>query len=136
MGFEAGALSNFGKLLETLVVSELRKQTSWQEAPVTLGHWRTSDEAKVDAVAEFDDGQVLAFDVTPNERVTAAAFAGLAQLRDALGEKFRAGVVLTTGTRSYTYADRLHVMPIDRLWRIGSFPAASRTRVLNPASWK
>ena len=26
------------------------------------------------------------------------------------------GIILTTGTRSYTYADRLHVMPIDRLW--------------------
>jgi len=135
-GFDTTVLSDFGKLLETVVVAELRKQTSWQEAPVTLGHWRTSDEAKVDVVAEFDDGQVLGFDVTPNERVTASAFTGLTQLRDALGERFRAGVVLTTGTRSYTHGDRLHVMPIDRLWRIGSFPAASRTRVLNPASWK
>lgn len=24
--------------------------------------------------------------------------------------------MLTTGSRSYTYEDRLHVMPIDRLW--------------------
>lgn len=37
-------------------------------------------------------------------------------LRDALGPRFAGGIILTTGTRSYTYADRLHVMPIDRLW--------------------
>ncbi len=43
-------------------------------------------------------------------------FRGLGQLRDALGPRFAAGIILTTGTRSYTYADRLHVMPIDRLW--------------------
>ena len=59
----------------------------------------------------------MAFEVKASERATAPAFAGLQQLRDALGPRFRAGVVLTTGRRSYTYADRLHVMPIDRLWQ-------------------
>lgn len=42
---------------------------------------------------------------------------GLEQLRDALGSRFRAGIVLTTGQRTYTYSDRIHVMPIDRLWQ-------------------
>lgn len=31
-------------------------------------------------------------------------------------ETFVVGVIFTTGGRSYTYADRLHVLPIDRLW--------------------
>ena len=34
-----------------------------------------------------------------------------------LGHALIAGAVLDTGTRSYTYDDRLHVLPIDRLWR-------------------
>lgn len=34
------ALSEFGHLLETFVVGELRKQVSWLDEPVSLGHWR------------------------------------------------------------------------------------------------
>lgn len=113
---DPAALTEFGHLLETFVVGELRKQASWLDEPVTLGHWRTSDGAEVDLVAEFDDGTVVAFEVKASERATAPAFNGLQQLRDALGPRFRAGIVLTTGRRSYTYSDRLHVMPIDRLW--------------------
>jgi len=38
------------------------------------------------------------------------------KLRTAAGELSVAGVVLHLGTRSYTYEDRLHAMPVDRLW--------------------
>ncbi|NCD21111.1 MAG: DUF4143 domain-containing protein, partial [Actinobacteria bacterium] len=115
-GLDPAALTEFGHLLETFVVGEVRKQASWLDEPVTLGHWRTSDGAEVDLVIEYDDGTVIAFEVKANERATAPDFRGLTQLRAALGERFAAGIILTTGTRSFTYADRLHVMPIDRLW--------------------
>ncbi len=114
---DPAALTEFGSLLQTFVIGEIRKQTSWHDEPVTLGHWRTSDGAEVDVVVEFDDGTVVAFEVKANERATGPDFKGLAQLRSALGRRFRAGVVLTTGRRSFTYDDRIHVMPIDRLWR-------------------
>ena len=116
-GLDPTALTEFGNLLETFVVGEVRKQASWLDEPVALGHWRTSDGVEVDLVMEFDDGQVVAFEVKANERATKPDFRGLDQLRERLGDRFRAGVVLTTGSRSYTYSDRLHVMPIDRLWR-------------------
>jgi hypothetical protein len=64
----------------------------------------------------FDDGQVLAFEVKANERVAGADLKGLRTLRDALGERFIAGVALSTGLRSFTYEDRIHIMPVDRLW--------------------
>ena len=120
------ALTEFGNLLETFAVGELRKQASWLDEPVTLGHWRTSDGAEVDLVVEFDDGGVVAFEIKANERATAPAFVGLQQLRDLLGSRFRAGVVLTTGRRTYTHADRIHVMPIDRLWQSNDLDAAAR----------
>lgn len=109
-------LTDFGHLLETFVVGELRKQASWLEQPVTLGHWRTSDGAEVDLVIESDDGMALAFEVKTSERAPGSDFRGLSQLRDTLGRRFVAGIILTTGERSYTYDDRLHVVPIDRLW--------------------
>lgn len=114
---DPAALSEFGHLLETFVVGEIRKQASWLDEAVALGQWRTSDGAEADLILEFDDGAVIAFEVKANERASGPDFRGLTQLRDLLGVRFRAGIVLTTGRRSYTYADRLHVMPLDRLWR-------------------
>jgi len=113
---DPAALTDFGHLLETFVVGEVRKQASWLDEPVDLGHWRTSDGAEVDLVVESDDGTVIGLEVKASERATAAEFRGLVQLREVLGPRFTAGIILTTGRRSYTYADRLHVMPIDRLW--------------------
>lgn len=115
-GIDPTSLTDFGHLLETFVVGELRKQASWLDEPVTLGHWRTSDGAEVDLVVEYDDGRVVAFEVKASERAPGKDFRGLAQLRDLLGARFIGGIVLTTGSRSYTYEERLHVMPVDRLW--------------------
>lgn len=123
-GLDPAALTDFGHLLETFVVGEVRKQASWLDEPVTLGHWRTSEDVEVDLVGEYDDGTVIGFEVKASERASAKEFRGLTQLRDALGSRFTAGIVLTTGRRSYTYADRLHVMPIDRLWTPVSLPAS------------
>ena len=109
-------LTEFGHLIETFVVGELRKQLSWLDEPVTLGHWRVDDD-EVDAVIEFGDGRVLAFEVKANERVAGKDLGGLRKLRDTLGPRFTAGVAFSTGTRSYTFEDRLHILPIDRLWR-------------------
>lgn len=71
------ALAEFGHLLETFVVGELRKQASWLDEQVSTGHWRTHGGDEVDYVIEFDDGQVLAFEVKANEsrEPTSKAFA-------------------------------------------------------------
>jgi predicted AAA+ superfamily ATPase len=109
--------TEFGHLTETFVVTELRKQISWMNASTTVGHWRTSDGAEVDFVIEKDDGSVVAFEVKAAERIAGKDFSGLRLLRERLGQRFIAGIALSMGPRSYTYEDRLHVMPIDRLWR-------------------
>ncbi len=111
------SLTEFGHLLETFAVSEIRKQISWMADPVAVGHWRTSDGDEVDLVAEHDDGRVVAFEIKASQRVSGRDFGGLRKLRDSLGSRFVAGVAFSTGERSYEFEDRLYVMPIDRLWR-------------------
>jgi uncharacterized protein len=111
------ALTELGNLTETFVVGELRKRIPWLDEAVASGHWRTQEGDEVDFVMEFDDGRVLAFEVKASERISGADFRGLRELRDALGERLIAGVAFNTGLRSYTFEDRLHVMPLDRLWR-------------------
>lgn len=110
-------LTEFGNLLETFVVGELRKQVSWLDEPVTIGHWRTNADDEVDFVVEYNDGRTVAFEVKANERVSGDELEGLRKLRSALGNRFVAGVAFSTGLRSYTFEDRIHVLPIDRLWR-------------------
>ncbi len=114
---DPSALTDFGHLLETFVVGELRKQVSWMDEAVTVGHWRTGRDEEVDFVIETDDGSVIGFEVKANQTVPGADLKGLRTLRNALGERFVAGVALSTGIRSYTYEDRIHVCPIDRLWQ-------------------
>lgn len=114
---DPAALTELGHPLENFVVGELLKEASWTEEIAGFGHWRTRDDLEVDLVLETDDGGVLAFEVKTATRVAGEDFRGLRKLRDLLGDAFIAGVALYTGARSYTFDDRLHVMPIDRLWR-------------------
>ncbi|MFN2322935.1 MAG: DUF4143 domain-containing protein [Trueperaceae bacterium] len=114
---DPATLTEFGHLLETFVVGELQKQVSWLDESVTVGHWRTSDGDEVDFVVEFDDGRLLTFEVKAGERVSGKDLTGLRKLRDSLGARFIGGVVLSLRSRSYSYAEGLHVMPVDRLWQ-------------------
>ena len=113
---DATSLTEFGHLLETFVVGELLKEASWLDGINGTGHWRTYDGAEVDLVVERDDGAVVAFEVKAAARASLEDFRALKKLRDTVGDAFVAGVVLYTGVRGYTYDDRLHVLPVDRLW--------------------
>lgn len=114
---DATALSEFGHLMETFVVGELTKQTSWLDGIAGLHHWRTYDGEEVDLVIERDDGCIVAVEVKSGTRVPSEDLRGLERLRDLVGAGFIAGVAMYTGERSYTAGDRLYVVPIDRLWK-------------------
>ncbi len=110
------ALTELGHLLETFVVGELLKQASWIDGVAGVGHWRTSDGDEVDLVLERDDGAVIAFEAKAAQRVGSEQLAPLRKLRDRLGTAFLAGVALYLGPSSYSHDDRLHALPVDRLW--------------------
>lgn len=112
----ATALTEFGHLLETFVVGEVLKQASWTDWVIDSGHWRTRDGDEVDLVIEREDGMIVAFEVKASGRVPGPDLAPLRKLRDTVGDRFLAGVALYLGARSYTYEDRLHVMPVDQIW--------------------
>jgi hypothetical protein len=44
-------------------------------------------------------------------------FAGLAHLRDRIGSRLAAGIVLYTGERTLPYGDGLWAVPLQALWR-------------------
>lgn len=121
---EPAALSQFGHLLETFCVNEILKQLSWLDDTYTTGHWRTHDGAEVDLIIEAADGTVAGIEVKAAGRVHQADAAGLRALRETLGTSFHVGVVLHTGTHAYTIDDRIHAVPIERLWARSGTPAS------------
>ena len=116
LSLRAAATTEFGHLVESFAVGELQKQASWNEAVTGVGHWRHLDGYEVDFVVEREDGGILGFEIKASARVQGSDMRGLSRLRDSLGAQFVGGFALYLGERSYTFADRLHVVPLDRLW--------------------
>jgi predicted AAA+ superfamily ATPase len=105
-----------GHLLEGFVASELRRQLTWSDSEARLFHYRDRHGAEVDLVLETDDGRVAAIEVKASSTVTARDTKWLTQLRDRLGKRFVAGVVLHTGTTTAPFGPQVTAAPIDTLW--------------------
>ena len=113
---DATASSEFGHLLETFVVGELRKQASWNDAITAMGHWRSHDGGEVDLVIETEDGGLVGFEVKAGSRVSDSDVKGLREFRRSVKDSFLAGYVLYLGERSYSIDGDVHVVPVERLW--------------------
>jgi uncharacterized protein len=113
---EPAAVTEFGHLLETFCVNEILKQLSWLDENYITGHWRTHNGTEVDLVIEGHDGSVTGVEVKASSRVDAADASGLRALKDAVGTSFSAGVILHTGTHSYTLGDQIYALPVAKLW--------------------
>jgi hypothetical protein len=105
-----------GRLLETFVFQELRRQASWREDDIRCHHYRDRDGAEVDIVLERGGRAVAGVEVKTAATVTAADFRGLRKLREAAGERFVVGVVLYGGEASVGFGDGLYAVPIRALW--------------------
>lgn len=120
IGADAQRLSDdrplLGRLLETFVVGELRKQVSWTDRQTTLYHYRTATGSEADVVLEKADGTVAAIEVKASATVAASDFAALKALRDQLGKRFRAGAVLYLGDQVLPFGDKLWLAPVPTLW--------------------
>lgn len=120
LGLDAKALwddrATFGRLLETFVFQELRRQGSWQADPIRFHHFRDKDMVEVDVVLERGANQVAGVEVKAAATVTGADFRGLRKLRDACGARFAGGVVVYDGEVSAGFGDGLYAVPIRALW--------------------
>ena len=105
-----------GHLLEGFVAAELRRQLTWSRHEARLLHYRDRDGAEVDLVLETDDGRVAGIEVKATSSAGARDARWLSQLRDRLGPRFVAGVILHTGGTAAPFGPRITAAPIDVLW--------------------
>ncbi len=106
-----------GRVIDTFVVSQLRAELAVCDEGPRLYHLREPHgRHEVDLVVEAADGRVAAIEVKASASPTPADAAHLTWLRDGLGSRFVAGVVLHTGPLAFALGDRLHAIPVCALW--------------------
>lgn len=120
LGVDASGLEEdrplLGQLLETFVFQELRRQASWHDDYMSFYHYRDRDGAEVDIVIERGTRAVAGVEIKASSTVTKKDFRGLRRLREAAGERFKAGVVLYDGEICASFGGGLHAVPIRFLW--------------------
>ncbi|HPL23977.1 MAG TPA: ATP-binding protein [Candidatus Cloacimonadota bacterium] len=105
----------FGRILETFVFQELRRQGSWHEETVSFSHFRDKDKVEVDVVLE-SGGRLAGIEVKATATLTGDDFRGMRKLQDAAQKSFAAGVVLYDGDAVVPFGNKLYAVPISRLW--------------------
>nr|WP_305788404.1 DUF4143 domain-containing protein [Actinoplanes lichenis] len=110
----------FGQLLEGFVLSELARQLTWSDHLAELHHYRDHNKVEVDAVLEDRAGQVVGIEVKASSTVRSDDFRGLRRLEERLGDDFRVGIVLYTGSSTLPFGERLRAVPVSALWQVGS----------------
>jgi uncharacterized protein len=108
--------NRLGPLLETFVAQELRRQATGLDAEIRFHHFRTRDGVEVDLVIERDAHTLAGVEVKASATVTSGDFRGLRMLASATGDRWAGGVVLYDGEHVVSFGDRLHAVPIRRLW--------------------
>ncbi len=106
-----------GRVLDTFVAAQLRVEPVVAETRPRLFHLRQEQgRREVDLIAELGGQRIVGVEVKADSGPGRDAARHLAWLRDQLGDRFVAGVVLHSGARVYSLGDRIVAAPICTLW--------------------
>lgn len=106
-----------GRVLDTFVASQIRAQLPLAQTRPRLYHLRQEQgRHEVDMLGELGAGRVVGIEVKAGAAPNRDAARHLIWLRDHLGERFTAGVVLHSGPRAHALEERIVAAPICTLW--------------------
>jgi predicted AAA+ superfamily ATPase len=106
-----------GRVMDSFVMAQLRGEVSVSPSGLRAYHLRQQQgRHEVDVVLEAADGRIIGVEVKAEAAPTVRSARHLVWLRDELGDRFTAGVVLHTGPRPFALGDRLSALPIGALW--------------------
>lgn len=106
-----------GRTIDTFVVAQLRPEVVVAQSEPRLYHLRTeAGRHEVDVVVELGGGRVLGIEIKATAAPGDADARHLRWLRQELGDRMIAGVILHTGPRLYALSDGIIAAPIATLW--------------------
>jgi predicted AAA+ superfamily ATPase len=106
-----------GMLFETFVAMEIVKQATWSVAQTKLLHYRDAERREVDLVIESAAGDVVAIEAKCAASLGSVDLRSLRYLRDKLGSRFKAGIVVYAGAHTLPFGERIWAMPVSGLWK-------------------
>ncbi len=116
----AGVLGDgdlLGRVLDTFVAAEFRSQATVVEPFCRMFHLRQQQgRREIDLLLEVGAGRLIGIEIKASSAPTSKDGAHLAWLRDELGDRFVAGLVLHTGPSVYGLGERITAVPISALW--------------------
>jgi predicted AAA+ superfamily ATPase len=104
-----------GKILENFAVIEVLKHADWADVETVAYHYRLRSE-EIDLVLESRNAEIVAIEVKAASSVGRRDLKTMESLRNARGERFKAGVVLYSGAQTIPLGDRLWAVPLSGLW--------------------
>jgi predicted AAA+ superfamily ATPase len=113
-----------GPLVETFVATELTRLLSNQDRGVIVSHFRDRDGREIDFVLESPDGRITGIEVKGSSSVRTDDFRHLRWLRDKVGDRLSAGLVLYLGEHPLSFGDGMYGVPLSALWRHAMLPDA------------
>jgi predicted AAA+ superfamily ATPase len=106
-----------GRVIDTFVVAQLRAEAVVAQSEPRLYHLRTeAGRHEVDVIAELGGGRLIAFEIKAGAAPNDGDARHLRWLREEMGDRMLAGVVLHTGPRLYELSDGIMAAPISALW--------------------
>ena len=106
-----------GRMLDTLVVAQLRSELPRCETRPRLFHLRSEQRRhEADIIVEYGGGRVIALEIKATSAPSREDARHLAWLREKLGNRFLGGAVLHTGPRTFELEERIVAAPIAAVW--------------------
>jgi len=113
----------FGRLLESFVFAELRKQITWAANDYDIFYYRDKDQSEVDFVIENASGDIIGIEVKAAASVSVGDLVGLKKLANLAPQCFKAGIVLYDGIETLPLGQAngrpLWAMPLSTLGAAG-----------------
>jgi hypothetical protein len=105
-----------GPLCENFVFSELLKQSTWSDLPMTLWHFRTAAGREIDFILEDARGHVSGVEVKASATVGPDDFSALKEWAGDVKTRFVCGVVLYWGENVLPFGHGFWALPLQSLW--------------------
>ena len=105
-----------GRTFDAYGTTQLRAENALADPPRRLHHLRAGESLEVDLVVDVGRRRAIGIEFKAAASVAAKAIRHLKTLRQALAERFVAGVVFFSGGKIVELDDRIYALPLAVLW--------------------